>query len=114
MVVYLPIAFIKDCICNLLRKRSGRSGKNVAISEVEIQASLNRKDSEVDLSAQEEGKPLVPRRKDDVDILKQDKELTTRQIAMYGFYIAPIWFITEVNPSMSTSSMILFFKLVSR
>ncbi|XP_057488194.1 uncharacterized vacuolar membrane protein YML018C-like isoform X1 [Actinidia eriantha] len=115
MVVYLPIAFIKDWIRTILRKRSCKNGKGASISnelpvalssplkciggnkifEIELDGALNRKDSEADLSAEEEGKPLVPKHKDDADMLKQHKELTTREIAAYGFYIAPIWFVTE-------------------
>ncbi|KAK3020362.1 hypothetical protein RJ639_047815 [Escallonia herrerae] len=125
MVVYLPIAFVKDWICNLLRKRSNsKSGtfSNDASSglssplkytggqkvyEMEIQASLNRKDSDVDLSNEEEGKPLVLKRRDDADMVKQDKELTTREVATYGFYIAPIWFITEYlsNAALARTSV---------
>lgn len=120
MVVYLPIAFIKDCLCNIIRKRSCKNGRSAAISsgspagvssplkcigghkifEIELEGTLNRKDSEVDLSAQEEGMPLVPKHSDDADTLKPQKELTSREIAAYGFYIAPIWFLTEVSNSL--------------
>ncbi|XP_021678219.2 uncharacterized protein LOC110663261 isoform X2 [Hevea brasiliensis] len=48
-----------------------------------------------DLSPQVEGRPLIRRRKDDFNVLKHDKALTRREIATYGFYIAPIWFVTE-------------------
>ncbi|KAB2619045.1 transporter-like [Pyrus ussuriensis x Pyrus communis] len=47
--------------------------------ELEIHGSLTRKDSDADLSPHAEEQALV----------------TTRQIATYGFYIAPLWFITE-------------------
>lgn len=119
MVVYLPIAFIKDCICTMIRKRSCKNGRSAAISsgspagvssplkrigvhkifELELEGPLNRKDSEVDLSSQEEGMPLVAKHSDDADMLKPNKELTNREVAAYGFYIAPIWFITEVSNS---------------
>ncbi|XP_057992103.1 uncharacterized protein LOC110654091 isoform X2 [Hevea brasiliensis] len=49
-----------------------------------------------DLSPQVEGRPLILRRKDDFNVLKHDKELTNREIATYGFYIAPIWLVTVV------------------
>ncbi|KAF8393139.1 hypothetical protein HHK36_021380 [Tetracentron sinense] len=119
MVVYLPIALIKDWLCNLLRSRSSKSGKNAEIVdkssaglgsplgvqkifEMELQGSLSRKDNEVDLSTQEEGRQLVPK-----DALKQDRELSTREIATYGFYIAPIWFITEYlsNAALARTSV---------
>ncbi|KAL7164183.1 hypothetical protein ACSBR2_040155 [Camellia fascicularis] len=117
MVIYLPIAFIKDWIYNMIRKRSCENGKGAAISnessagsnmfEMELQGTLNRTDSEADLPAQEEGKPLVPKHKDDVDTLKQHKQLTAREIAAYGFCIAPLWFITEYlsNAALARTSV---------
>ncbi|KAF7150338.1 hypothetical protein RHSIM_Rhsim02G0203300 [Rhododendron simsii] len=127
MVVYLPIAFIKDCICTMIRKRSCKNGRSAAISsgspagvssplkrigvhkifELELEGPLNRKDSEVDLSSQEEGMPLVAKHGDDADMLKPHKELTNREVAAYGFYIAPIWFITEYlsNAALARTSV---------
>ncbi|KAK9280163.1 hypothetical protein L1049_013850 [Liquidambar formosana] len=127
MVVYLPIAFIKDWLCNSLRRRSSKSGKNAEtvnesslglssplkyiggqkLFETELQGVLTRKDSEVDIPAQEEDQPLVPKRKDDAEMLKQNREVTTREIATYGFYIAPIWFITEYlsNAALARTSV---------
>lgn len=128
MVVYLPIALIKDWICNLLKTRSSKSGKNTdsimdesscilnsplkyiegqKAFEMEFQGNFTRKDSEEDFSAQEDGRPLVPKLKEDTDMLKQDKALTTREIALCGFYIAPIWFITEYlsNAALARTSV---------
>nr|DAD27254.1 TPA_asm: hypothetical protein HUJ06_028722 [Nelumbo nucifera] len=116
MVVYLPIAFIKDWLCNSLRSDSSKNGKpsktvdrscaglgsplkfnGLQKIEMELQGSLPRKDSETDLSAHEEGRPLVPKHEEEMDPLKHDRELPTKEIAKYGFYIAPIWFVTEVR-----------------
>lgn len=115
MVVYLPIALIKDWFCNLLKRHSSKGSKSEESNdfssgfssplkhnggqsfELESQGTLTRKDSGVDLSPHTEGRPLVSRHKDDLSVLKHDKELTTKEIARYGFYIAPIWFITEVR-----------------
>ncbi|XP_057511953.1 uncharacterized vacuolar membrane protein YML018C-like [Actinidia eriantha] len=128
MVVYLPIAFIKDWICSMVRKHSCKSEKSAAITDesssaelssplncigghkvfaMELEGTLNKKNSEPDLAAQEEGKPLVPKHKNDTDTLKQHKELTTREIAAYGFYIAPIWFVTEYfsNAALARTSV---------
>lgn len=112
MAVYLPIAFVKDCICKSLAKRSSKKGKNEANAdnslsaldstlkysgmqafELECQTSLHRDDSETNLTGREEGKPLISH---DADLARQNKELSAKDIAKYGFYIAPIWFITEV------------------
>uniref|UniRef100_A0A6N2K348 ER membrane protein complex subunit 7 beta-sandwich domain-containing protein n=1 Tax=Salix viminalis TaxID=40686 RepID=A0A6N2K348_SALVM len=52
-------------------------------------------------------KALVSRHKDDLNVLKHDKELTSREIAMCGFYIAPIWFVTEYlsNAALARTSV---------
>lgn len=107
MVVYLPIAFLKDWLCNLLKRRSSKGVKSEESSgefsplkghfELEVQGTLTRKDSEADLSPHAEGKPLVSRHKDDLHGIRQEKTLTTKEVARYGFYIAPIWFFTEVR-----------------
>lgn len=125
MVVYLPLAYLKDWFCNFLKRRSSKSSISVeSISdlsaglsstlkfngghyELELQGALTRKDSEIDLSPHAEGRPLVAKHKDDAHNLKQDRELTTREIATYGFYIAPIWFITEYlsNAALARTSV---------
>ncbi|KAF5748163.1 hypothetical protein HS088_TW04G00113 [Tripterygium wilfordii] len=123
MVVYLPIAFLKDWLCNLLKSRSSKGGKVVQsmtesssehnsplkqrVIEMEVQGTLTKKDSELDLSPLAEGMPLVPKHRDDSHSLKHDKELTTRQIATYGFYIAPIWFANEYlsNAALARTSV---------
>ncbi|KAL2489551.1 EamA-like transporter family [Forsythia ovata] len=125
MVIYLPIAFIKDWIHNFLKRRTGKSCQGIdddscsgigsplkyiggqKIFEMEIQGSLNRKDSEIDLSVQEEGKPLVFKHGDDTRNIRQEKDVTTREIATYGFYLAPIWFITEYlsNAALARTSV---------
>lgn len=111
MVVYLPLAFVKDWLCNLLRKRSSKSGKNVGNKDLPSSEIVSPrkgngvqkhfeleilKDSELDVSAFSEGKPLIARH-NDKHVLKAEKELTSWEIASYGFFIAPIWFLTEVS-----------------
>ena len=116
MVVYLPVAFFKDWVVDFLRRRSSKSGKNaesvdkfyVRISsplkgngmeknfELEL-GSANRKDSNLDISTLAEVKPLVAKYNDNTNVLKAERRLTGKEIATYGFYIAPIWFMTEVR-----------------
>ncbi|KAG6405739.1 hypothetical protein SASPL_133333 [Salvia splendens] len=113
MVIYIPIAFLKDWLCNILKKRASRKGDDVfpglgsaqKIFEIEIQRHINRKDSEVDLSEHDEGKPLVP--VDDSKSIKPEKEITAKEIATYGFYLAPLWFITEYfsNAALARTSV---------
>ena len=115
MVVYLPVAFIKDWLYKLFKHCSSKSGRSAKVgddfsvtctsplkgngvqktTEVEL-GSMTRKDSDANLSVQEQVKPLVAKY-NDATAIKAEKELTTREIATYGFYIAPIWFITEVR-----------------
>lgn len=123
MVVYLPVAFLKDWICNVIKRQSSKSGKGTTnlnessdgpdsplsrrLFEMELQGPLTRKDSEADISPKAEEKPLVARHKDDVNVLKHEKELSSREIAIYGFSIAPIWFITEYlsNAALARTSV---------
>ncbi|KAL0447311.1 UNVERIFIED_CONTAM: putative vacuolar membrane protein [Sesamum latifolium] len=125
MVIYLPIAFFKDWICDFLKRHyreSGQSGTNdpypglgsplrfiggQKIFEMEIRGSLNRKDSDLDLSQQEEGKPLVSEHGDGDRNIRHEKEITTKEIAIYGFYIAPLWFMTEYfsNAALARTSV---------
>ncbi|OIV96474.1 hypothetical protein TanjilG_07866 [Lupinus angustifolius] len=126
MVVYLPIAFIKDWFCNFLKRRSSKSDKNaVSVDEfsVSISSPLNRdgvqkdfelelgsvirKDSNLDLSALAELKPLVAKYNDNSNLRKTERQLTGKEIATYGFYIAPIWFITEYlsNAALARTSV---------
>lgn len=112
LVIYLPVAFLKDWMCDFLKRRPGRTDKNTGnesymrqssplkhtvqkVFEIEIQKSMDRKDSEENISAEEEGKPLVAKCNGNSDDLKNGKERTTWQIARYGFFLAPLWFITE-------------------
>ncbi|KAK0571023.1 hypothetical protein LWI29_009977 [Acer saccharum] len=107
MVVYLPIAFLKDWFINFLKRRSSKSGaesinESSAVFEMELQGTLNRKDSEKDLASHEEGRPLVSKFRDEAQ-----KALTTKEIATFGFYIAPIWFLTEYlsNAALARTSV---------
>lgn len=123
MVIYLPIAFVKDLIYTLIRKRSARNGTKAqspaarnsplvyiggsTIFELEVEGSLNRKDSDHDISNQEEGNLLIPKSKNDIAPLKQENALSTREVATYGFCIAPIWFVTEYlsNAALARTSV---------
>lgn len=127
MIVYLPIAFVKDWMCNILRKHSSKAGKilksanqssatsSLAKSkemqkmfQIESHSPLNRKESDIDLSLQEgEENPFILKIKDDFDGQKETVELTTRDIVRYGFYLAPIWFVTEYlsNAALARTSV---------
>ncbi|XP_051137752.1 uncharacterized vacuolar membrane protein YML018C isoform X2 [Andrographis paniculata] len=125
MVIYIPVAFVKDWICSILRRRrsnkKGRCVSNGACSgldshlkyageqnlfEIEIQGSLNRKDSELELK-ECEADPLVSKQGDNATIMRPAKQITTKEIATYGFYIAPLWFVTEYlsNAALARTSV---------
>ncbi|KAL6502095.1 hypothetical protein OROGR_027228 [Orobanche gracilis] len=123
MVIYLPIAFIKDCLYNILKRRSRKNGQGEGafpglgspleyiggqrIFEIEIQGSLKSKDSELDLVKHEDTKPLVSPQGGDVRNIKPGKQVTTKEIVMYGFGLAPLWFITEYlsNAALARTSV---------
>ncbi|KAI7733402.1 hypothetical protein M8C21_021341 [Ambrosia artemisiifolia] len=118
MVIYLPIAFIKDWIIKLIKKGKNQAsaGTNSPLKyiggstmfEMEVEgSSLSRKSSDQDISNQEEGIALVPKIKSDNLSLKHETKATTREVATYGFYIAPIWFITEYlsNAALARTSV---------
>lgn len=126
MVVYLPIAFFKDWLCNSLKKRKNSIlADTVKIStgldspikfngmqkilEMGAQLPLTKKDSTIDISSQEEERPFIPelQNESDIAVSKENKELSAREIAMYSFYLAPIWFITEYlsNAALARTSV---------
>ncbi|RWV99616.1 hypothetical protein BHE74_00036211 [Ensete ventricosum] len=131
MVVYLPVAFVKDWICNLLRKNSSKSARSPQIVnnpgsginspvkhhdaqklvEMESQVLLTKKDSDLDLSAQEEEQSLISKIRDEIDteVLKEKRSFTAKEIATYAFYLAPIWFVTENNIHISFIAWMQYF-----
>ncbi|EFH43515.1 hypothetical protein ARALYDRAFT_491520 [Arabidopsis lyrata subsp. lyrata] len=122
MIVYLPVAFLKDWLCRYLDRRSSKSSKVPALTdessvgsplkhkiiEMGLQGTITKKDSEEHLSSHEEDeRPLIGKVREEVQTLKQRKEITTKQIAMYGLYLAPIWFVTEYlsNAALARTSV---------
>lgn len=107
MIVYLPVAFLKDWLCRYLerRRRSSSSGTNEVVEvgsplrhkviEMGLQGTITKKDSEEDFSSHEEDvRPLMMGRGREETHRKEI--VTTKQIVLYGLYLAPIWFVTEV------------------
>ena len=48
-------------------------------------------------SDQKEGNPTVSDSKHDVEMLKHQRKLSTKEIAILGLAIGPIWFLSEVR-----------------
>lgn len=126
MVIYIPLSFLKDFICNLLRRNSGSSraskvmtkssfggsaplknGEFQKMLEMESQKTVVINYTDVDLPVLEETKPLICGINEcDDDVLKE-QELSTKEIAMYGLYLCPIWFVTEYlsNAALARTSV---------
>ena len=118
LVLYLPLAFIKNGLFHFIRGRSNSSddaentdksscGIESPIkvdegSEMENKGSREEDGNGMELKSQEEGMASETEQINiDVDKLKQDQELSNKEMARLGFYIAPIWFITEVRTCLS-------------
>ncbi|KAL2939925.1 hypothetical protein RDABS01_001307 [Bienertia sinuspersici] len=120
MVIYLPIAYIKEWFYRKMKNCSSRSGKlaetvrdsvdildsplkyvEQKICAMEIEVDPIKKDCDLSLSFEEE-KPLF-----DEGLKKQDKEVTTWEIVRYGLYLAPLWFAVEYlsNAALARTSV---------
>ncbi|GAB2233538.1 hypothetical protein Droror1_Dr00002763 [Drosera rotundifolia] len=117
MVVYLPIALIKDWFYEKLKSCSSKRRKSTeALSEtsgllrsplkhdnpeMELEANLTRTGSGFDLSSE----PLCSECTEGECPKKQ--ELTAREVIKCGFCIAPLWFMTEYlsNAALARTSV---------
>uniref|UniRef100_A0A0D9WAA9 Uncharacterized protein n=1 Tax=Leersia perrieri TaxID=77586 RepID=A0A0D9WAA9_9ORYZ len=125
MIIYIPLSFLKDIICNLLRRYSSSSraskvmnkssfggsaplknGEFQKMLEMESQKTLVINYTDVDIPVIEEAKPLICGINECDDVFKE-QELSTKQIAMYGLYLCPIWFVTEYlsNAALARTSV---------
>lgn len=115
MVIYLPVALLRDCFCSLLDKNifknlfgnrsltSTSTGLDIPLRINELNNSLETDlrsslITDKDLSEREEGWPLIAKiDKDEPHVLEQRSELSSWAIAKWSLYLTPIWFITEVT-----------------
>ena len=114
MAVYLPIAILKDWICSRLDINSFKNlwngstfvkssaGLDIPLRINEIHSSSETDtesglDTDMDLSENEDGWLIITSMADDVHLREKSRELSSWEIAKCGFYLAPIWFITEVR-----------------
>jgi solute carrier family 35 protein F5 len=125
MIIYIPLSFLKDFICNLLRRSSSSSrvskvtnkssfggcaplknGEFQKMLEMESQKTIVINYTDVDIPVIEETKPLICGITEFDDVLKE-QELSTKEIAMYGLYLCPIWFVTEYlsNAALARTSV---------
>lgn len=123
MVIYIPLAFLKDFIYRLLTRHSGSSraskvtskssfggtaplknGEFQKMLEMESQKTVVINYTDVNLPELEETKPLICGIGECGGDVKE-QELSTKQIAIYGLYLCPIWFVTEVIFQLPTSDL---------
>ncbi|OMO90651.1 Drug/metabolite transporter [Corchorus olitorius] len=118
MVVYLPLAVLKDWICNLFRKLYG--GSSVITSSIGVDIPLKNNElpqadlrscliTDKDLSEREEGQPLNSSidEKDEPLLTKYGGGLSSWEIAKCSLYLTPIWFMTEYlsNSALANTSV---------
>lgn len=125
MVIYLPVALLRDCFCSLLDKNifknlfgnrsltSTSTGLDIPLKSNELNNSLETDlrsslMTDKDLSEREEGWPLIAKiDKDEPHVLEQRSELSSWPIAKCSLYLTPIWFITEYfsNSALANTSV---------
>ncbi|KAF8392978.1 hypothetical protein HHK36_021219 [Tetracentron sinense] len=125
MVIFLPVAVLKDWICSFLVTYSFKNlldGNTVMSSSIGLDTPLRINGmhhsletemrscliSDRDLIEWEEGFPSITKNSEDESYLrKQRSELSSWEIAKCSFYLAPIWFITEYlsNAALANTSV---------
>ncbi|XP_015572561.2 thiamine-repressible mitochondrial transport protein THI74 [Ricinus communis] len=122
MVVYLPIALVKDWFFGLVRTylfknkysaSSDGTGLDIPLRindmqqapENDMRSSLV---TDKDLSEREEGWPVIVKEEEDVSsLLEHHCELSSWEVAKCSLYLAPVWFITEYlsNSALANTSV---------
>uniref|UniRef100_A0A9I9CY63 EamA domain-containing protein n=1 Tax=Cucumis melo TaxID=3656 RepID=A0A9I9CY63_CUCME len=121
-IVYLPIALLKDWLLSFLHRYNSKRGDlcvvgqssvelqknevNIA-SELEHQRELSCKNCTIDVYSKDEGAPLVAVHIGKENTLKKDRKFTAKEVAAFGFCVAPIWFLTEylTNAALARTSV---------
>ncbi|KAA8522965.1 hypothetical protein F0562_009388 [Nyssa sinensis] len=88
LVLHLPIAFIKNWFYHLMRCHSCESSNKADIMD----KSYVGLESPVKIDGVKEAFEVEHK---ESSTGKEDRKLTTKEIASLGFLIAPIWFLTE-------------------
>ncbi|TKW06927.1 hypothetical protein SEVIR_7G273200v4 [Setaria viridis] len=119
MVIYLPLSFLKDFIYNSMRRHSGNTGASKITSKSSFGGSAPLKNGEfqkmLEMESQktivipvvEETKPLIYGITEINDGILKEKQLSTKEIATYGLYLCPLWFVTEYlsNAALARTSV---------
>ncbi|KAG8495292.1 hypothetical protein CXB51_012963 [Gossypium anomalum] len=119
MVVYLPIALLKDWICNLFNSNLYRNlydgslviDTSIGLDELPQSAEADLKRcliTDKDLSEREEGQPLnSSTEKDEPDLPDHGGGTSSWEAAKCSLYLTPIWFTTEYlsNSALANTSV---------
>ncbi|MBA0835932.1 hypothetical protein Goarm_008181 [Gossypium armourianum] len=119
MVVYLPIALLKDWICNLFNANLYRNlydgssviDTSIGLNELPQSAEADLKRcliTDKDLSEREEGQPLnSSTEKDGPDLPDHGGGTSSWETAKCSLYLTPIWFATEYlsNSALANTSV---------
>ncbi|KAB2027872.1 hypothetical protein ES319_D05G062700v1 [Gossypium barbadense] len=119
MVVYLPIALLKDWICNLFNANLYRNlydgssviDTSIGLNELPQSAEADLKRcliTDKDLSEREEGQPLnSSTEKDGPDLPDHGGGTSSWETAKCSLYLTPIWFTTEYlsNSALANTSV---------
>lgn len=126
MVVYLPIAFCKDWISNLLKMNRitelhGEDYLSSSLVELDFPfrvdeaqydsdgALKNYLEMDMNLGDTEAGQPLLFKDSEDEEfhMLDNPKEVSSLEVIKCSLYLAPIWFVTEYlsNSALANTSV---------
>ncbi|CAL5339459.1 unnamed protein product [Camellia sinensis] len=131
LILYLPISFIKDWLIKILKRWSNKinttdaefpgmpldeleasedGNKLKQTLEIENQVSIAIKEIGRDIYYCHEIKPLVVLqcKEDELGMKKkEEREVTAWDIAAFGFFLAPIWFVSEylANAALARTSV---------
>ncbi|RLM64343.1 hypothetical protein C2845_PM16G21880 [Panicum miliaceum] len=119
MVIYLPLSFLKDFIYNSMRQHSGNTSASKVTSKSSFGGSAPLKNGEfqkmLEMESQktivipvvEETKPLIYGITEINDGILNEKQLSATEIATYGLYLCPLWFVTEYlsNAALARTSV---------
>lgn len=116
LVIFLPIAVLKDWICSFLATCSLKEviDANLVLRSSELDTPLMHHSLEtemrsclidMDLNRREVGTPLLAKSvEDEYYVPKQNTELSSWNIAKRSFFIAPLWFTTEYLSSLALAN----------
>ncbi|XAR69974.1 hypothetical protein NMG60_11001771 [Bertholletia excelsa] len=125
LVIYLPIAVLRGWVCRLANKnllesiyKDDTCFNNSTGLDIPLKINYSNCDLDEDIKSHlmadmhlhqaEEGyAPTCKNEEDELNMLKGNSELGAWEIAKCGFYLAPVWFLTEYlsNSALANTSV---------